>query len=64
MLVGLMVHVRPKTGAVALRLTVPDHPLRGTAVIADVPWPPAFTPTLSGFGDTTKSWTDRRIVAE
>src|SRR3989442_14824841 len=57
MLVRLRLHVRPETGAVALRLTVPDHPLRGTAVITDAPWAPAFTPTLSGFGDTTKSWT-------
>jgi len=64
MLVRLRLHVRPETGAVALRLTVPDHPLRGTAVITDAPWAPAFTPTLSGFGDTTKSWTARRTVAE
>src|SRR5207245_9831554 len=64
MLVRLRLHVRPETGAVALRLTVPDHPLRGTAVINDAPWAPAFTPTLSGVGDTTKSWTARRTVAE
>ena len=63
MLVGLRVHVRPRTEGGKLRLTIPDHPLRGTADIAEAPWAPAFTGTLEGFGDSAKSWTVTRRVA-
>jgi len=64
MVVGLSVHERPETGEERLRLTVPVHPLRGTALIVEIPGVPTFTPTLSGLGDTAKSWTVMRRVAE
>ena len=63
MLVGLRVHVRPRTEVGRLRLTMPDHPLSGTADIAEAPCAPAFTGTLDGFGDRAKSWTVTRRVA-
>jgi hypothetical protein len=63
-LAALSEHVSPETDAGRLRPTVPDHPLRGTAEITEIPCAPAFTPTLEGFGETAKSWTMMSRVAE